>query len=350
MLCIWLVAAFAGNPVDQGPWHNYGEFEIGAVNVPFSDYTELVFVDGYRANLHFSLLNSGSFGVTVTDIGVFPARANREDWTGPLIQESVTYRVGPDLQGPMLSLSGAPIVLAPKVDAAIAVTTLMGNCDRQAPGVSTGHSEVLVTYSYLGLTRSHLIPFPPVYTTIPDPCTANSLQIVQTNTYEGPDRYHSSLVDMAAAAELVAVGSVSEVKSLRYEGEPSTGDERREVVAITIQVEQLVKGNWSGQTISLPWDAFRVDEDGTRTATYVVEGIGVPEVGQRLFLFVDPINADEYAFWGEGNVTHQLTTYEGIFRVVDGVVSSDLDDANRLPHTYNGAYLEDMIDEIDFDN
>lgn len=169
MTVAWLVAG-SQVPVVPGPWHSLGDFDAIEAE-PFSEYQGIVFEDGRRGTVIFSLQNRGRFPLTLIDFGIFPARfgEDRQGWAGPLVQEEVSFQLYRETAGGPIGDYQPIIEMLPGDFVSVAVEVLMTNCDTTAAG-STGQGEALVTYSYLGLPRSVLVAVPGIYTTIPDPC------------------------------------------------------------------------------------------------------------------------------------------------------------------------------------
>lgn len=129
------------------------------------------------------------------------------------------------------------------------------------------------------------------------------------------DGSFDSIASMAAASTVIVAGEVRAVRSL---GQPDIGDRTDEYVAAWIAVDETVLGQPIDDVV-LGWNAYRATADGARVARYVTNGIAPPEPGDRLLLFLDPVD-QAFADVVGGDLTHQLVKLDGILRLTDRTI------------------------------
>lgn len=155
---------------------------------------------------------------------------------------------------------------------------------------------------------------------------------------EVDDGAFDEVSDMGAGAEVVVVGTVREESSL---GRPLSDQDplADEYIGLVIDVESVLQGAPIDE-VRLAWDAYGVDAEGTRTSSNVMNGIPVPHVGDRLVLFLRPVDG-QYAALFDGFPSHAPVALDGVGFVVDGVVT--LTDTTAV----NAAHLTGLtVDEI----
>jgi hypothetical protein len=133
------------------------------------------------------------------------------------------------------------------------------------------------------------------------------------------DMGYGSLQDMAAAADLVVYGTVTNETSLGrpHVEEDPTADE---YLGLTVTVETVLKGEPT-EVVLLGWDAYGIDEAGQQVATNVMNGIPVPHTGEHVLLFLRPLDAESIAFM-TGFPTHGPVSLDGVAFVEDGTVTT----------------------------
>ncbi len=134
---------------------------------------------------------------------------------------------------------------------------------------------------------------------------------------EVDDGAFDALSDMGAGADVV-VGVVREESSL---GRPMSDQDPAadEYLGLVIEVESVLKGGPIDE-VRLAWDAYGVDVEGTRTSSNLMNGIPVPHVGERLVLFLRPVDG-QYAALFDGFPSHAPVALDGVGFVVDWVVT-----------------------------
>lgn len=114
---------------------------------------------------------------------------------------------------------------------------------------------------------------------------------------------------MGHASTLVIVGVVVDLQSL---GRPNLAEDpyADEFLAVTIRTTETIKGQPTDEVV-LGWDAFNVNPDGQRVATWISNGLRPPDLGDRMLLFLipaDPAFADHLG----GAPTHQPVKLDGV--------------------------------------
>ncbi len=101
--------------------------------------------------------------------------------------------------------------------------------------------------------------------------------VSETNTYRTTE-------ELIGAADLIVVGTVTEIEHSRYvEG----GEDRTEIVQVAVTVEEVLTGDARvGRTVSFPFGAYIVNDDGERLQARRVLGVPLPEIDQELLLFL----------------------------------------------------------------
>ncbi len=132
------------------------------------------------------------------------------------------------------------------------------------------------------------------------------------------DGTFDSLEDMADASDIVLVGEVIDATSI---GRPAaaTDPTADEFLAITVQPSERLRGSYPGDVV-IAWAAYSTDQDGTRVAVRTVNGVRPPELGDRVVLFLRPVDPGFAEFAG-GAPTHELVKLDGIGFVTDDVVT-----------------------------
>jgi hypothetical protein len=132
------------------------------------------------------------------------------------------------------------------------------------------------------------------------------------------DGTFDSLDDMADASDLVVVGEVSDTISIGRLA-AATNPTADEFLAITVQPSETMRGSYPGDVI-IAWAGYSTDEDGARVAVRTVNGVRPPAVGDRVVLFLRPVDPG-FADFAGGAPTHELIKLDGIGFVIDDVVT-----------------------------
>jgi hypothetical protein len=72
--------------------------------------------------------------------------------------------------------------------------------------------------------------------------------------------------------------------------------------------------------VIIAWAGYSTDEDGARVAVRTVNGVRPPAVGDRVVLFLRPVDPG-FADFAGGVPTHDLIKLDGIGFVIDDVVT-----------------------------
>lgn len=193
---------------------------------------------------------------------------------------------------------------------AVAVT---GACDGDDPGGVTRPVSAS-TASMPSTTGATTVPSS---TDVPPSTIARSTSFTYptaTNVidvHEAPGTLH----EIAAQSVAVIVGEVVGVTSI---GRPDLAEDEfaDEYIALELRVERTMSG--AGVTeVVVPWRAFNVGPDGQRRATWVVNGVPVPEVGDRLVLPLLELTPERAARL-DASLSHAVGAMQGISFVDDG--------------------------------
>ena len=132
------------------------------------------------------------------------------------------------------------------------------------------------------------------------------------------DGTFDSLEDMADASDIVLVGEVIDATSIGRLAE-ATDPTADEFLAITVEPSERLRGSYPGNVV-IAWAAYSTDQDGTRVAVRTINGVQPPALGDRLVLFLRPVDPGFAEFAG-GAPTHELVKLDGIGFVTDDVVT-----------------------------
>lgn len=150
---------------------------------------------------------------------------------------------------------------------------------------------------------------------------------VNTNLIEAEPGPDSSVERLAADSDVVLVATVELVESL---GRPAIAEDEfaDEYLAVSLRADEVLEGDESDPVV-LPWQGFNVDADGNRVATWVINGLPVPRVGDRMLLFLVDIDPAASRAFG-GVPTHVPTQLEGV---------AFLDESGAVVHAATGSPL-----------
>lgn len=164
---------------------------------------------------------------------------------------------------------------------------------------------------------------------------------------ELPERYveiddgaFGSIGEMADASDVVVVATVTgrqPVTSDRDDVVPSAD----ELVDIRLRVDEVLRGD-PGDEIRLTWFAYQLGDDGEPAATNLLNGIPVPQPGDRLVLFLRTVSEDEALV---GDATHAPVLLDGI-GYLDGDAVTITDDVVPDAAVLTGATLDEIRDSI----
>lgn len=119
---------------------------------------------------------------------------------------------------------------------------------------------------------------------------------------------YQSLAEMAAASDVVVVGTVAEVTEGTFQPAPATEDFLgTQSLRAVIDVERVLQGKLSpGDQVFVPWMGYEVAADGTPGPQMIVDGQPPPAPGHR-----------DVWFLAAGPDSMGLVAYEGRLRVAD---------------------------------
>ncbi len=132
---------------------------------------------------------------------------------------------------------------------------------------------------------------------------------------------YESFAELAAVSELVVIGEVTSQVSL---GVPDASDDPNadEYIGLTVGIERTLIGapEPTGE-VTIAWDAFitEVTDGGTRARVrrLVWDGVSMPDVGDRLLLFLAPTSAETSALY-PGGISHEYVSLDGVLYIEEG--------------------------------
>lgn len=151
---------------------------------------------------------------------------------------------------------------------------------------------------------------------------------------------YSDIVQLASSSDYTLVAHVAEVEHGPIYDE---GEDIQQIAIVHLESERTLHGD-PPATLSFAMLGWLVDEDDRPLAEYVVEGVRIPAVGTRLLLFLDEAPADDVRRFG---ASHALVSYDGIFALEDGVLTTTLEGSGRLGHELAGSKLDDVAELMD---
>ena len=151
-----------------------------------------------------------------------------------------------------------------------------------------------------------------------------------------------SLDDMADASDLVVVGEVIDTTSIGRLG-AATDPTADEFLVITVHPSETLRGSSPGDVV-IAWAGYSTDKNGARLAVRTVNGVRPPAVGDRVVLFLRPVDPAFDAFAG-GAPTHELVKLDGIGFVTDDVVS-EVETGSPAAELLRGMTVASLRDAI----
>ncbi len=146
-----------------------------------------------------------------------------------------------------------------------------------------------------------------------------------------------SVAEMAAASDMVLVGSVDAVVTLSKSG----GHQGIETVGLVLTGIDYLKGDLT-EEIVVGWSAYFLDDKGTRVSAMSVYDMTVPGVGDQLVWFLEATDPDELGPDALGQPTHALISFDGALRLVDGRFAWDSSRPKRIGAELDGKPVGDL--------
>jgi len=147
-----------------------------------------------------------------------------------------------------------------------------------------------------------------------------------------------SLHDAAHSSEAVVYGEVVAVRPGRVLDSPED-EPKTQVADVILDVRQVLAGSIDSKQIAIEMLGWEYEGDiDTPSREIVVDGVRVPTEGQEMVWFV---NREEGSV--DGADRYGLISFDGLFTVVDGKLSSTLMDSDRLGPQSSGTTLEELI-------
>ncbi|MDF1598111.1 MAG: hypothetical protein P1T08_18740 [Acidimicrobiia bacterium] len=165
----------------------------------------------------------------------------------------------------------------------------------------------------------------------------NDLPVTNSEVNETPYDNIASLTD---ASDLVIVGEVLAVRSI---GTPDEAEDPHasEYFMVTVQPEKTLKGT-APSAVTIAWEGFITDGSGNRTLRVERSGVGMPELGMRVLLYLLEESRERSDFFG-GEISHRLNTLDGILFVgADGRLTTPLHGENRPAHQLSGSKVDEI--------
>lgn len=157
------------------------------------------------------------------------------------------------------------------------------------------------------------------------------------------EEVYRTLDELAAGSSDIVIGTVTAVESL---GTPDSTDDPHasEYFLVTVNPDSVVKSSDGAERIAFVWEGF-LSESGTRTARVIQDGVSMPDVNDRLLLFLRPENSDRAALF-DNRATMQVNTLDGILYVDGGELVTQLHGEGRPAHSLAGQDINHVTDTL----
>jgi len=149
-----------------------------------------------------------------------------------------------------------------------------------------------------------------------------------------------SLDEMAAASEIVVIGTVTEVADGDLHEAPSGEDfiGTRDL-AVSVDVEHVLKGEAeAGDTVTVPWIGYEIEADGSKGPQIVINGQFPPDVGDRNVWFLG---------LGDGGTTFGLVAYAGRIEITDDEKLLPFEVDSGAGEEVDGMTMAELQQELD---
>lgn len=145
-----------------------------------------------------------------------------------------------------------------------------------------------------------------------------------------------SLGELTERTDLVVVGEVVAVQPGRVMFAPEDEPEEQ-VLDVIVSVKEVLSGETPTRSIVIEMDGWEIADDGTAGRLIIVNGVSPPAVGDEMVWFVNKQDGmvDSAQRYG-------LASYDGIYFVNDGVLSSTVDGQESLGQRTTGMTLEEL--------
>ncbi|HHC08169.1 MAG TPA: hypothetical protein ENK55_05585 [Actinobacteria bacterium] len=152
-----------------------------------------------------------------------------------------------------------------------------------------------------------------------------------------------SVEEMAAASDLIVVASVVALEplgALRVDEDPNPS----EWTVIRFAVGEVLAGAPVDE-VSLMWEAFATDGEGRRVLQFTLDGIPLPQVGDRYLLFLEAESEARAAVF-EGRASHRLVIPAGMMAIVDGRVASEYRGGSPVGKALDGLTVDRVTERL----
>ncbi|GEM_PF-6939479 len=147
-----------------------------------------------------------------------------------------------------------------------------------------------------------------------------------------------SVEEMAASSDLVAVASVVGLEPqgvLVVDEDPNPS----EWTLIRFEVEEVLAGEPVDE-VSVMWETYGTDGEGRRVLEFTLDGVPLPDVGDRYVLFLKAESESRAAVFG-GRSSHALVASSGMMAIVDGKVASEYRGGSPVGRALDGFTVDE---------
>ena len=154
-----------------------------------------------------------------------------------------------------------------------------------------------------------------------------------------------SVEEMAAAAEVVAVGEVVSRESIGTI--PNDEDPQpSEWAVLEIALDEIVSGNDDLDVVTVIWETYSTDGKGTRLFEYSHNGVSNPEVGDRYLWFLVPERENRRELFGNRS-THLMIYPTGVMALNGDKVETEYRGGSEIGRALNDMTIADVKAKLD---
>lgn len=151
----------------------------------------------------------------------------------------------------------------------------------------------------------------------------------------------ASLNELAKTSTRVVVGTVSALTSLGFpdsEQDPNASEYFR----VDVESDRDLKGKGAA---SFVWEGFISDGKGNRMLRVIQDGVEMPQVGERIVVFLKPPSEGAAKIFGAD--VAEVNTLDGILTVdANDALRTKLAGTDRVAHELSGMSVEDLASSL----
>lgn len=150
---------------------------------------------------------------------------------------------------------------------------------------------------------------------------------------------YATLEELAKDSDLVLVADVVSVKNGPSYDE---GEDVQQIAIVNLAVDRVIVGD-APTDVSFPMLGWLVGEDDRPIAEYSIEGIRLPAQDSQLLLFLNEATDQDLERFQSN---YGLVSFDGIFTLDGGVLTTTLEGDGRLGHELEGRTVDEIAADI----